>query len=395
VGNVSQDLDAWLVSHVEEKSSRPESSQSNAGDPSDEKENLEAQLAFLVPDPAPAEASISRRASEPEPEARFCDEVILGTAVHRAKAHFKAMVASVLALSGGLALVAGYEVNHHFGSTTASFQAPVPTASLRSGLGLTGTYVADPSGQFPMMLSLRQDQRELFGLLTTSRLDQTSSPESVMQDSVKLTGFVTRSGFEIVIHSKPTRTVGGSISGTSLTLQISGSAILFVKGAGAGFNTLLERESSFVLDQSDQASDRAAVWDLAVATNKAEGYGFVSRGDFSHIQEFGAFTTGLRWTAGSCETAKCVSYRVVDVENAKDNRGAVLATFSPASAACYYSAVLMANPVGVSNDGAAFANVNSSVTRSGTYFARTKSASCSASNVLGSAANVSWTTSLP
>jgi hypothetical protein len=354
VGNVSQDLDAWLVSHVEQLS---RASESTDLDPESEK----------TADDGPVVIQPARKlSSEPEPEVRFCDEVTIVSTRHRAKSHFRAMLASAVVLTVGLAAVAGYEIDHKLGASPASFE--VPTVVLHSGLGIQGVYIANPPGQLPVMMSLRQDGRDLHGTMTTPVLDQATSPRTVETESIVVTGFVDRSNVEIFFHAKTMTSYEGTTTATSMTFQISGSPVVFNKQTLATFDSLVSRDSAYVLHVSDQPSDNLAKWNLVTAIAKAKELAFVSKGNLSSLGNFGDFTTHLEWTTGSCATSACVSYALTD-----NDRGVALATYSPASASCWYAEFLP---------------------RKATSFAKSaKPGTCSAASAL-SAKKVSWSPNL-
>jgi hypothetical protein len=321
VGNVSQDLDSWLVSHVEQLGRDPDAAPARSGDKSIDDDRVVVEIP-------------RRLSSDPEPDVRFCDEItIVAGQHHHNKARIRATLLSAAVLVVAIAAVAVFEIHHKFGATTASFQ--VPTVVLRSGLGIQGDFVATPAGQFPMMMSLRQDGRDLHGTMTTPVFDQATSPQTVDTESIVVTGFVDRSNVEIFFHTKTITSYEGTIAPSSITLQMSGSPVVFDKETAATFDSLASRDSAFVIYESDQPSDNLAKWDLATSVTKAEELAFVSKGNLASLGDFGDFTTHLAWTTGSCATSACVSYALTD-----NATGVVLGTYSPAAGSCWYAEII-------------------------------------------------------
>jgi len=329
VGNVTQDLDAWMVSHVEQIV--------RGGDPSDpdatSTSTSTSKSAGAVEDEPIVIQPERKLSSEPEPDVRFCDEITMGSMRHHAKSHFRTMLVSAAVLSVSLAVISGFELNHKAGASAASFE--IPSVVVQSGLGIQGDYVATPAGQFPVMLSLRQDGRDLRGTMTTSVLDEAKSPEAVQSDSIVVTGFVDRSNVEMFFRANTLTSYEGVAAGSSITLQMSGSPVVFEKQTAGTFDSLVARDSAYVLAESAGPSDNLAKWNLDTAIQKAGELSFVSKGDLANLASFGDFTTHLVWTDGSCTTSGCVSFALVD-----NDRGVVLATYSPASGSCWYAKIL-------------------------------------------------------
>jgi hypothetical protein len=404
VGNVSQGLDTWMAAQIEDAARSPHSVGTL---PDHAKPVADKDVAQ-----APA-VTTSSRAAEPEPDVRFCDEIAIGSARHRAKEHFRATVITAVALVVALSVVAAFYIDRSFGATTASFHPVVipvtPAKSGRTGelprtAVVTATYVATPGLRLPFLLTWSQSGQKVSGTITTASLDTATTPAGIVETSNKFTGTLDGSDLTLTIQSAVPQTTVGTLTATSLSIDLDGSQIVFVKGTTAGFHSALTFDGQPLVADAAASSDRTAQWGLAAAVSEVKEIAYIGKGSLSGLTSVASHAGKGIWTTGACGASPryCISYQLVDVVAANDQRGVALATYSPGSATCWYAIDLQSSPKVIANDTSAFwsaaGGFNDAATASGVYYAKSPSGSgptsCSASSVLAPASHVTWGTSV-
>jgi hypothetical protein len=160
--------------------------------------------------------------------------------------------------------------------------------------------------------------------------------------------------------------------------------------------------SSDTSDTAARANLANALVDARAAYDLSRSYSF--EGSPLSVLSFDSQDAAFSWSTGSCagKPSNCVSEQVVDVHSPGDSQGVVLATWSSATATCWYAADLESVPESLpqDHDGTAFDLGSSRGSGSagtpdteGIYYARSKpgATTCSAGAALG--AGLEWSRS--